>query len=417
MRQPNQIPGDTRQEPYLSLMLASLRYRNFRLVWLGSLTEHFGEFMEIAAILWLVNELTHSPLMLTIVGGSRFIAMIFVPLVGGVVADRVNRRNLLVAALAGSAILSITLTMLALTGLIAIWHLIVISLLGGVAMRFNHPARQTIIPNLIKKEHLLNAISMDVISVHASLMFSMLAAGYLISAIGVGPIFIIRAVGCLMAINFLLLAKIPPTPPTSREQAPWHNLTEGFHYLRSNLIIVSLILLYMIPWLTHNTTVNFLAIFASDILHVSAIGYGYLQAAPGLGAIISLIVLTFLTYYRRKPALLIGSGILMSIGLIAFSASQWMSLSLLLLVIFGGMQTVFNTVNTTIIQGAVPDEVRGRVMSWREVTFGLGHSGSIIFGAIAQYTGVPISLGLLGGISLVASLLLIAFLPRFRNIE
>ena len=124
--------SEGRQKPYWSLMLTSLHYRNFRLVWLGSFTEHFGEFMEIAAILWLVNELTHSPLMLTVVGSSRFMSMIFFPIVGGIMADRVNRRSLLIASLLGSFILSVLLAILAITGIIVVWHLIVIGVLGGV---------------------------------------------------------------------------------------------------------------------------------------------------------------------------------------------------------------------------------------------------------------------------------------------
>ena len=398
-------------------MLASLRYRDFRLVWVGSLTEHFGEFMEIAAILWLVNELTHSPLMLTIVGSSRFMAMILFPIAGGVVADRVNRRSLLIAALLGSALLSVCLAILAVTGIIAVWHLIIIGVLVGVAMSFNHPARSAIVPNLVRRELLLNAVSLDLMSVHASRIIAMAITGYLIVILGVWPIFIIRALGSLLAIFWLLLARIPPTPPTTSVQAPWQNLTEGFRYLRANTIILGLVVLFLIPWLAMNTYSNFLPVFASDILRVGAVGYGYLQAAPGLGAIISLIGLTLLTYYKRKSRLLVGAGIIMGIGLISFSASSWLFLSLALLVVIGLMQTGLSTVITTMIQGAVPDEVRGRVMGWREVAFGLGPTGSILFGAIAQYTGVPISLGLLGGICLIVFLLLIVFLPRFSSIE
>lgn len=417
MHQPNQVTKAARPESYWSLMLASLRYRNFRLVWMGSFTEHLGEFMEIAAILWLVNELTHSPLMLTIVGSCRFVAMIFIPIASGVVADRVNRRNLLMYALLGSAIISTALAMLAMTGLIAVWHLIIISLLSSVAMSFNHPARATIVPNLIKREHLLNAISLDFLSVYASMTAGMLAAGYLINILGVGPIFIIRAVGCLIAIGWLLLATIPPTPPTTRKQAPWHNLVDGLNYLRDNVIMISLVVLFLLPMMVLNTTTNFIPIFASDILHVGAVGYGYLQSAPGLGAIISLLGLTLLTYYQHKATLLVVSGIIMGIGLIAFSASPWLYSTLLLLVVVGGMHMIFGTTVTTLIQNSVPDNMRGRVMSWREIAFGLGHTSSMLFGGIAQYTGVKTSVVVLGGICFIVSALLIIYLSSFRRIE
>lgn len=417
MSESNYIAERTGQESYWSLMLASLRYRDFRLVWLGSLTEHFGEFMQIAAILWLVNEMTKSPLMLTVVGSCRFMPMIFFPLAGGVVADRVNRRSLLIIALLSSMLLSGCLATLAVTRIIIVWHLIVISLLSGIVTSFNHPARQSIVPNLVKREHLLNAVALDTISVQTSRFIGMPVAGYLLAIVGAWPIFVIRALGCLLAIFWLLLARVPLTPASTKTQAPGQSFIDGFRYLRTNSIIFGLVLLYLIPRLVMNTYTNFLPVFANDILRIGAVGYGYLQAAPGLGAILSLIGLTLLTYYRRRIMVLVGTGIAMGIGLIGFSASPWIFLSLPLLAVVGAMTTAFNAVNTTIIQSAIPDEVRGRVMSWREVQFGLGPTGSILFGAIAQYTGVTTSLGLLGGICIIISLFLMLFLSSFKSIE
>jgi predicted MFS family arabinose efflux permease len=193
------------------------------------------------------------------------------------------------------------------------------------------------------------------------------------------------------------------------------NLSDGLDYLRANTVILVLTILYLLPWLAGNTFTSFLPVFASDILKIGAVGYGYLQAAPGLGAIASLIALTFFTYYKNKSTLLIASGVLMAICLLGFSASTSTVASLFLLVVIGAMQSVFSTVNTTLIQGAVPDELRGRIISWREVAFGLGPTGSVIFGAIAQVTGVQVSVGLLGLIILVPSLLLIAYLPRAKG--
>lgn len=405
------------QRPSWSLMLVALGYRNFRLVWFGSITEHVGEFMEIAGILWLVNDLTHSPLWLTIVGSCRFIFMIFFPPIGGVVADRVNRRTLLIIALLGSASLSTCLLVLAVRGLIGIPSLIVISLLGGIAMSFNHPARQTIIPNLVDRKHLLNAVSLDTLSVYASRAIGTPIAGYIIAIAGIWPVFALRALGCFLAIAWLLLAHVPATPSTTKENAPWHNLVEGFRHLRSDAIILILVLLYVIPYLAQNTYINFLPVVARDIVHVGAIGYGYLQGAPGLGALIFLVTLGLFVYFKNKFRLLIAGGALMGLGILGLSASSSFSLSLILLVITGGMQATFVAVETTLLQGAVKDEIRGRILSQREVLFGLGPTGSIVFGAVAQSNGVPFSLGLLGVICVIASLALVSLLPRFKNID
>ncbi len=413
----NQTTGGGRQESRWSLMLTSLRYPDFRLVWIGSVTEHFGEFMQFMAILWLVNEMTHSPLMLTIVGSSQGIAMLVFPILAGVVADRVNRRNLLMAALAAAALLSIILALLVATDSVAVWHLIVIAFLGGVAQSFNHPARQTIVPNLIRKEHLLNAISLDTFSVQGMRIVSMPLAGYLIVSLGLWPIFIIRAVGAVIPIFLLCFIKTPLKPPPLKEQAIRQNLAEGFRYLRSNTIVLGLLLLYTVPMLTARTVGNFLPVVAEDILNVGAAGYGYLQGASGLGALLCLTVLAMLTYYRGKLKLLLGASIILGIVLLGFSASQWFFLSLALLVVIGGMGTTFTAITTTLVQGFIPNEMRGRIMSWREIAMGLSPIGAITLGAIAQNTGVPFSLALLGGTTLLVSFLLVVLLPKFRSIE
>ncbi len=392
------------EESYFERMMSSLRYRNFVLVWLGSLTEHFGEFMEIAAILWLVHEMTHSPLTLTIVGSCRFFLMIPFSVIGGIVADRVDRRHMLINALFGSSLLSACLALLVITGLIQIWHIVVISLLGGVVMSFNHPARLSMLPNLIDRKHLLNAVSLDTLSVQGSRVGGMLVAGYLIALVGVWPVFVIRAMGCVLAVVWLFFARIPPREYTTSKSAPWQNLAEGFRYMRETKIILGLTALYLLPWLVMNTFTNFLPVFANDILHVGPVGYGYLQGAPGLGAIASLLGLALLTYYERKYLLIICSGAAMGVALIILAASPWVLLSILSLIAVGGMLNALVAVNTALIQDIIPDNVRGRVVGWREVAFGLGPTGSILFGAIARYTSVPFSLGLMGFICIVISI-------------
>jgi len=175
--------------------------------------------------------------------------------------------------------------------------------------------------------------------------------------------------------------------------------------------------LYALPYMAQNTYLNFLPVIADDILKVGAVGYGYLQGAPGIGAIIFIIVLGLMTYYRSKFRLVIASGLIMALSLLALAISPWFALSLPLIVIVGGMVTIFVAVETTLIQNNVSDDVRGRILRWREILFGLGPTGSILFGIIAQYTGVPASLGILGAICLVTSLLLILLYPRFKDME
>ncbi|MBI2329326.1 MAG: MFS transporter [Chloroflexi bacterium] len=282
---------------------------------------------------------------------------------------------------------------------------------------FNHPARAGIIPNLVRKEHLLNAISLDTFSVMAMRMVAMPLTGYLIVFLGVWPISIIRAILVVIPIFLLRLVKTPLNPPLLKEQAITENLIAGFRYLRSNTIVLGLFLLNALPMLTGRATQDFLPVVAEDILNMGAVGYGYLLGASGLGSLIALIVLTMLTYYRGKLKLLLGASLISGVALLGFSASRWFFLSFPLLVVIGVMNTAFMSIISTLVQGFIPNEMRGRVMSWREITQGLSPVGAITLGAIAQNTGVPFAYGVLGGIRLLNALLLVVLLPKFRSLE
>jgi MFS family permease len=401
-------------ESLVSRTFVSLGYRNFRLVWLGSVTEHLGEWMELAALLWLVNDLTHSPLMLTIVGSCRFIPMMFFPFLGGMVADKMDRRRLLMGALLLAASLSVVLAILVKTGTVAVWHIIILSLLGGVATSFNHPARQSMVPNLIRKEHLLNAISLDSASVQASRFMATPIAGFLIAGFGVVPVFGARAIGNLLAICWLTFVKIDPQPPPATNKSGLHTVIDGLKYVRGDVLLLSLIPLYLIPWIAQNTSNNFLPIFARDILNIGASGYGFLQAAPGLGALVSLIALAAMPFYRVNGSLLLATSGILGISLFLFAVSTWPPLSMLLLLVAGGMITSFMTINTALIQSHVSDVMRGRVMSLREIANGVGPAGSLLFGAIAERSSAPFALELLGIACIAVSLLLAFLLSRVR---
>lgn len=401
-------------ESLVTRTFVSLGYRNYRLVWLGSVSEHLGEWMELAGLLWLVNDLTHSPLMLTVVGSCRFIPMVFFPVLAGMVADKMDRRRLLMIALLVAAFLSIILAILVKTGTVAVWNIIILSLMGGVATSFNHPARQSIVPNLIKKEHLLNAISLDSASVQASRFIATPIAGYLIASFGVVPVFGARAVGALLAVCWLRFVNIDLQPPAVANKTGFRNVIDGLKYVRGSMLLLTLVPLYLIPWITQNTSNNFLPIFARDILRIGASGYGFLQAAPGLGALVSLIALAAIPHYRVNVSLLFVTGGILGISLFLFSVSTWPILSLALLLIMGGMITSFMTINTALIQSHVSDVMRGRVMSLREVAGGVGPAGSLVFGAIAERSSAPYSLALLGILCVAVSFFLAFFLSKAR---
>ncbi|MBI4334397.1 MAG: MFS transporter [Chloroflexi bacterium] len=401
----------------LRRIFASVQYRDYRLVWLGSCTEHIGEFMEIAALLWLVNDLTHSPFMLTVVGACRFIPMVFFSFVGGVATDRMNRRNLIIITLLAFAAASTVLGILVATKLVALWHIIVMALLVGVITSFNHPARASLVPNLVRREHLLNAISLDSASVMSARVVGMPIAGAVIGLAGVTPIFFLRAFGALLATLWLSGVKVPATPPGARRSNPWKNLVEGLRYVVGHGIVLFLVILYILPQFSNQSYTNFLPIYATQIFQVGASGYGFLQAAPGLGSVASLVFLASLGVGKHKARLLFASGMVLGLAVVAMGVVPWFPAFLALLVIAGGMGTAFMALSTTLIQNIIPDEIRGRVMSLREISFGLGPALSLLIGGMAEKTGVPLAITALGVICFLIPLVAMLAAPKLRRLD
>jgi len=395
----------------------SLRYRNYRLFWFSSWAEHTGQYLELAAVLWLVHGMTGSPLILSLVGMSRYVPPIIFGYMGGILADRWDRRMMLVVALAWMGFFSMSLSILAYSGLLKVWHIVVICLLQSSAVSFNHPARQSIIPNLVKKEHLLNVIALNQFSVMGSRFVGMVAAGYLLAHIDVVPVIAARAAGNIFAILCLLLAKVPATPGTAKKKTHLRNLVEGLEYIRSNKIVLSLAALYLIPQFVTITAISLMPAFAKEILHIGAEGYGWLNGALSIGAFAATVIMASLYDFRHKGVLLLSAGMLMGIALLGFSLSPWFVLSLFFLLITGYMSTTFRSVNTTTIQTIIPDEMRGRVMSLRDVTKGLGSAAVLIAGAVGEWAGVPVAIGMLGVLAFTVFLLIALLAPQIRKIE
>lgn len=403
--------------------LAIKLYRNYRLLWLGSMTEHMGEWMESAATLWLVHQLGGTAFDLAMVGFLRHFPLIFLSTLGGAVADRVNRRNLVVYTLFFMASLSIVLLFLVRTGQVQIWHVFALSAASSLATAFNHPGRQTLVPNLVEKKHLMNAVTLDNTTTTASRAIGVPIAGLLIFQFGVTPVFGFRAIGALLAIVWLMMIKVPLTPTVEKKQSEWKRIVEGWSYMKANPLIMSQVGMYFFAYFAGQASGGFMPIFAKDVLGASARGYGFLQAAAGFGAIIGLITLATLGDFNRKGLYLFIAGIAMTLFTAFFAMSPFFILSFILLIAAGAMNNTYMAVNATIIQTAVDDKVRGRVMAWREIAFGLAPLSGLITGKVATYMGpteaigVPRALLLMSLIFTAIIVALLFLLPRVRKFK
>jgi MFS family permease len=371
--------------------------------------------METTALLWLINQMTHSPFMGTLMVTLRFLPMVIFAFIGGIVVDRLNRRMVLIYALAASAVISLALALVVHLDLVQPSHILVYSVLTGVVSSFNHPARNTLVPNLVKREHYLNAITLDNASVTGSRIVGTPLAGLIITLAGTTPVLGLRAAGAVLAIFWLSWVRAPATPPEAREKTPFHNFAEGIRYVGEHKAVLSQVLLYLLPIFITNTYTGLLPYLATDYLHIGADLYGVLNAAPGAGALIATFTLASLVNFQRKGFFLLLGGIAQGVGLIFFAWSSVYLLSLLLLIVIGGANTTFMTLNNTIIQEMASDRMRGRVLSLREVSFGLGPAGSLISGAIAGSLGVPLALGTAGGAAILVLLAILVALPETRE--
>ncbi|MBI4339510.1 MAG: MFS transporter [Chloroflexi bacterium] len=396
----------------------SMRFRSFRLFVLGSFFEHSGEFMEMTTLSWLMWKETQSEVYLGLLLFCRIIPLAVFPLIGGVVADRVNRKAVLIAALVFAALISASLLALVAVDSLAPGYILAAALGMGLATSFNHPARSSIVPNLVPRDQLMNAISLDTTAVFSSMILGPVMAGQVLAMWGPEPVFAIRVVGVAIAIMWLLMAHIPATPPHARAEAVLRNLVGGIGYLRDNRLVMGLLVLFFVPTVFVGSVNALLPTFADEVLGSGERGLGYLQGAGGAGSVIAMLTLASLRSVRQKGLVLLGAGMAMGLSILAFAASPWLALSLVVQVVTGAVNAAFNTTNMTLTQSLIPDEVRGRVMSLREMTMGLGSPvGSLSVGALAGGIGAPQAVAIYGSLCFLISLGLFLFLTPVRRIQ
>lgn len=395
----------------------SLGYRDFRLVWSASMIHHLGEWMEMAGLLWFVQHLTGSPFLTSVILFLRIVPMVVISIPAGLIADRMSRRNLMIMSKGVAALLSVALAALSLTGWIVYWHIAVISVLSSFATSINMPARQAVLPNVVRREHLMNAISLDNASMMSSRLIGAPLAGILLSYAGVTYIFGLRAIGGIIAAA--LLIQIPPFNPVRDriQPSPIEDLRSGWQYLRRESVVFALVAMFFLPMFSNLSHMGLLPAFATQVLGVGAWEYGLLQMSPGIGSALSLVTLATLSRMRHKGLFLFASAIVMGLALVVFAMSHCLLLSMAMLILIGSMNTSFMTVDSTLVQGLIPDEVRGRVMGWREMVRGFSPVGILLAGAVAEVAGAPMGAGLVGAITLVIPIMLLFLLPQVRRLD
>lgn len=404
---PSEPPSRTERGAFVSL-----RHRDFRLLWMGQIVSVTGSQMQLAAINWHIYLLTHSALALGLVGACRAVPIIVCSLIGGVVADVMDRRRLMIATQTVMLTCSAVLALVTFSGLERVWPIFLLTGIASAAWAFDTPARQALMPTLVPVKDFPNAVSLSMLMFQIGLIVGPPLAGFLLASHGPGLVYAINAASFVAVILSLVLMRASGRPEKSESQAPrisFEALVEGLRFVWRTPIIVQTMTLDFVA--TFFASANqLLPIFAKDILRVGAQGYGFLASAQAGGAIITGLVMARLGTLKKQGLVVILSVSVFGAATIAFGLSRVFWVSLLMLAIAGAADTVSTILRQTIRQLATPNNLRGRMTSVNMIFFmGGPQLGEVEAGSLAALIGAPLSV-VTGGLGclIVAAITLVA---------
>jgi len=402
----------------MKFMLRALRYRNYRLFFIGQGISLIGTWMQSLALSWLVYNLTNSPLFLGVIGfTSQIPSFIFAP-IAGVYADRWNRYHLLIITQSLSMIQAFILAILTLAGVVTVWHLVLLSLFLGIINSFDVPIRQSFVIEMVeRKEDLGNAIALNSLLFNGARLIGPNLAGIIIALAGEGICFLINAISYLAVIPALLAMKLPRMVAGSRRVYLKEGLVEGYHYVRSSTPIRYILMQLALMSFMGMSYAVLLPVFARDILGGGPHTLGFLVGAAGTGAMMGALFLASRESVLGLGRLIAFSSGLFGIGVIFFSFSKVLSLSMLMMIGIGFGLMVQMASSNTILQTIVEEDKRGRIMSLFTVSFmGVAPFGSLFAGSMASHIGAPATLMISGTCCLLGAVLFYRKLPDIRKI-
>ena len=381
--------------------MRSLRHRNFRLFFTGQLVSLVGTWMQNVALSWLVYRLTGQATLLGIVVLATQGPIVLFGSLGGVLADRVDPRRLLVITQALQMAQALLLAWLTLSGRIQVWHIMVLAVGLGLANAFDLPGRQVLVAQTVDRDHLPNAIALNSSIVHGTRVLGPAIAGVMLAAVGEGWCFLANAVSFLAAIAGLLLMRLPAWAPRSDHPPVFAHLLEGVRFVRGNPRLRLLLILLGVVCMMGMPYTVLMPIFADGILRGGPRAMGLLMAASGSGAVLGAVILAGRSRTRglEKVAYLGAGSVGVMLACFAFSRAFW--LSALLMVPVGTSMVAHMTANNTLVQMLIPNEMRGRVMAFHAMVFTAAMPlGAVIEGFAAHHLGAPLTVAL-GGVGCV----------------
>ena len=395
----------------------ALGYREYLLFWVGAAFSNLGIWALFAGRLWLMHELTESPVMLGLVTVSSSGPILLLSMWGGVVADRVNRLRLVTVSRAMFAGIALLTALLIATDLIEPWHIVATSAATGILVSFDIPCRQAIVPNLVRREHLLNAIVLYSFLGSSSGVIGPSMFAPMVETAGLEGLFLFVGVAYALTVVMLLMMKPMPAARTGVRLQPLEDLKDGFAYIGRDRRIVSLIAMGVITGVFGASFGTLLPVFAERLSDGGVQSYGDLLLSSGVGGLAGLVALAVLGDMKRSVLLQLVTGVGFGLALVAFSRADWLPAAIAFVGVAGACSSAFGTTNNTLAQSVVEDRYRGRVMSIHQLGWGASAVGGLLMGFLAETVDAPFALTLGGGVIAGAAAMLTVVLARERALR
>ncbi|MDI3287206.1 MFS transporter [Polyangium sp. 15x6] len=404
-------------ESTLRAMGRALLHRNYRLFFFGQGISLIGTWLTRVATSWLVYRLTDSALMLGLVSFAGQIPTFLLAPFGGVLVDRWNRHRMLVVTQVLAMVQSALLAFFSLTHTITVAHVLALSAFQGLINAFDTPARQAFVVEMVEdRADLANAIALNSSMVNAARLLGPSVAGVLIAAVGEGTCFLIDAISYLGVIASLLMMRLRPAAPAAARSRILADLGEGFRYVASFAPIRALLLLLALVSLAGVPYTVLMPLFAARVLGGGPHSLGLLMGASGIGAVAGALLLASRRSVLGLGRMLVIAGALFGAGLVAFSFSRWLPVSIALMAVVGGGMMVQMAASNTLLQTLVDEDKRGRVMSFYTMAFfGMAPFGSLAAGWLGARLGAPMTVRLGGFVTLVGVAVFLRKLPALRR--
>ena len=399
-------------------IFSSLRYRDYRYLWSGTLMMSAGQWVQQVTLGWLLYDLTGNSMLLGALNGLRALPFLVTGPMAGVAADRMDRRKLLLRTQWVLIATAILFGALVWSPFLHIWHIFLFTLITGVAWTITEPVRMSMIPSMVPKAELANAVALNSGGFNLMKVIGPALGGALIAWFGAAENFFVQAAAYVGVLAMIHGMNFPPQRAESTRHSAFANLKEGFAYVWHTPAVLALMTLAYVPRVFAVPYQTLMPVFQKDVLKIGPDGLGLLMAAPGVGAVIAVLALASVgNRIKHQGRFLLANILVLGCFLMLFSQITWFPLALLTLVIIGVFQMFFLASTATILQLIVPDELRGRVLSLYMLDRGFMPLGALFAGTAAHFIGAPLTVTAMGAIVVVLTVIVAWRIPAIRALQ